>query len=96
MVVDIEAVRQARQGNQDSFAQVYQQIAEDLYRVALYSLGNAHDAQDVVSETLIKASGTFGMKTALNRGLCGFYPSAANAVFPNILQDVMNWTLMIF
>ena len=39
MVVDIEAVRQARQGNQDSFAQVYQQIAEDLYRVALYSLG---------------------------------------------------------
>lgn len=55
MVVDIEAVRQARQGNRDSFAQVYQQIADDLYRVALYSLGNSHDAQDAVSETFMEA-----------------------------------------
>lgn len=55
MVVDIEAVRKARQGDPDSFAAVYQQIADDLYRVALYSLGNAHDAQDVVSETFIEA-----------------------------------------
>lgn len=55
MVVDVEAVRQARQGDRDSFAQVYQQIADDLYRVALYSLGNAHDAQDVVSETFMEA-----------------------------------------
>ncbi len=38
MVVDINAVRQARLGDKDSFAKVYQQIAEDLYRVALYSL----------------------------------------------------------
>ncbi len=55
MVVDINAVRQARLGDKDSFAKVYQQIAEDLYRVALYSLGNSHDAQDVVSETFIEA-----------------------------------------
>lgn len=49
------AVRQARLGDKDSFAEVYRQIADDLYRVALYSLGNAHDAQDVVSETFIEA-----------------------------------------
>lgn len=55
MVIDVEAVRKARLGDQDSFAEVYQQIADDLYRVALYSLGNSHDAQDVVSETFIEA-----------------------------------------
>lgn len=55
MVVDVNAVRQARLGDKESFAQVYQQVAEDLYRVALYSLGNAHDAQDVVSETFMEA-----------------------------------------
>lgn len=55
MVVDVNAVRQARLGDKDSFAAVYQQIADDLYRVALYSLGNAHDAQDAVSETFIEA-----------------------------------------
>jgi len=55
MVVDVTAVREARLGDKDSFARVYQQIADDLYRVALYSLGNAHDAQDVVSETFSEA-----------------------------------------
>lgn len=55
MVIDTNAVKQARLGDKDSFAEVYRQISEDLYRVALYSLGNAHDAQDVVSETFIEA-----------------------------------------
>ena len=55
MVVDVEAVKRARLGDKESFGEVYQQIADDLYRVALYSLGNAHDAQDVVSETFMEA-----------------------------------------
>ena len=55
MVVDVAAVEKARRGDKDSFAEVYRQIADDLYRVALYSLGNSHDAQDVVSETFIEA-----------------------------------------
>ena len=59
MVVDINAVRQARLGDKDSFAKVYQQIAEDLYRVALYSLGNSHDAQDVVSERKLRDENSF-------------------------------------
>lgn len=48
-------VEQAKQGNQDSFAALYEQVADDLYRMALYTLGNVHDAQDVVSETFMEA-----------------------------------------
>lgn len=55
MVVDINAVRKARLGDKESFAEIYRQIADDLYKISLYSLGSAHDAQDVVSETFIEA-----------------------------------------
>lgn len=55
MVVDTNLVEAAKQGDKDSFARVYDSIASDLYKVALYTLGNAHDAEDVVSETFIEA-----------------------------------------
>lgn len=55
MVIDTQSICRARQGDKESFAEVYRQIAGDLYRVALYSLGNSHDAQDAVSETFIEA-----------------------------------------
>ena len=55
MVVDVEKVDAARRGDKESFAQVYESIVPDLYKVALYTLGNAHDAEDVVSETFIEA-----------------------------------------
>ena len=55
MIFDIEKVDAARRGDKDSFSQVYESIAPDLYKVALYTLGNAHDAEDVVSETFIEA-----------------------------------------
>lgn len=55
MVIDTKLVETARQGDKDSFAQVYDAIAPDLYKVALYTLGNAHDAEDVVSEAFIEA-----------------------------------------
>jgi RNA polymerase sigma-70 factor (ECF subfamily) len=55
LVIDVQKVDAARQGDKDSFAQVYECVAPDLYRVALYTLGNAHDAEDVVSETFIEA-----------------------------------------
>ncbi|MDL2234047.1 sigma-70 family RNA polymerase sigma factor [Ruminococcaceae bacterium OttesenSCG-928-L11] len=55
MVIDVEKVDAARRGDKDSFAQVYESIAPDLYKVALYTLGNAHDAEDVVSETFMEA-----------------------------------------
>lgn len=55
MVIDTKLVETARQGDKDSFAQVYDQIAPDLYKIALYTLGNTHDAEDIVSETFIEA-----------------------------------------
>ena len=55
MKIETELVRSARLGDKESFAQVYDQVAMDLYKVALYTLGNAHDAEDVVSETFIEA-----------------------------------------
>lgn len=55
MVIDAEKVEEARLGNKESFAQVYEAIAPDLYKVALYTLGNTHDAEDAVSETFIEA-----------------------------------------
>lgn len=55
MTVDIAKVEAARQGDKDSFAQVYDSIASDLYKVALYTLGNAHDAEDAVSEAFMEA-----------------------------------------
>lgn len=48
-------VRSAKEGNKESFAQVYDMIAPELYRVALYTLGNAQDAEDAVSETFVEA-----------------------------------------
>ena len=55
MVLDVEKVRSAKLGDSQSFADLYDQIATDLYKVALYTLGNPHDAEDVVSETFIEA-----------------------------------------
>lgn len=55
LVIDAEKIEAAKLGDKESFAQVYEAIAPDLYKVALYSLGNTHDAEDVVSETFIEA-----------------------------------------
>ena len=55
MVIDIEKIEAARQGDKDSFAQVYQTISSDLYKVAYYALGNPHDAEDAVSEAFVEA-----------------------------------------
>lgn len=55
MVIDAKKVELAKQGDKLSFAQVYEMISPDLYKVALYTLGNTHDAEDVVSETFIEA-----------------------------------------
>lgn len=54
-MIDIEIVKSAKEGNEESFAQVYDMIAPELYRVALYTLGNEQDAEDAVSETFVEA-----------------------------------------
>ena len=39
----------------EQFLELYETIYKDLYRLAYYYLGNAQDAEDVVSETVLKA-----------------------------------------
>lgn len=46
-------VQQAKQGDSDAFSRLYETVYQDLYRFALYTLKNTHDAEDVVSETVM-------------------------------------------
>ena len=50
-----DLVRQAKAGNAHAFARLYEMIYQDLYRFALYTLKNVHDAEDTVSDTVVDA-----------------------------------------
>lgn len=45
----------ANKGNMQAFEQIYIDINNDLYKMALYILGNSGLAKDIVSETIIDA-----------------------------------------
>lgn len=55
MDTKLQLVRQAKQGNAQAFASLYQNIYHNLYRFALYTLGNPADAEDAVSDTVADA-----------------------------------------
>ena len=48
-------VKLAKKGDTSAFSRLYETVYKDLYRIALYSLKNAHDASDVVSDTVLDA-----------------------------------------
>ncbi|MBD5160362.1 MAG: sigma-70 family RNA polymerase sigma factor [Ruminococcus sp.] len=48
-------VKLAKKGDISAFSRLYETVYKDLYRIALYSLKNAHDASDVVSDTVLDA-----------------------------------------
>lgn len=50
-----ETVILARKGDTAAFSELYSLVYKDLYRVAYYVLRDSHDAQDVVSETVLDA-----------------------------------------
>ena len=50
-----ELASKAKLGQADAFAQLYELVYQDLYRFALYTLKNGHDAEDVVSDTIMDA-----------------------------------------
>lgn len=50
-----DLIRRARQGDRDAFAELYGHVYQDLYRFALYTLKNRHDAEDVVADTVVAA-----------------------------------------
>ena len=51
----LQLVERARKKDAQAFAALYAQIYQDLYRFALYLLKHAHDAEDVVSDTVADA-----------------------------------------
>lgn len=51
----ITLVRLARSGDAHAFAELYEGIYKDLYKAALYRLGNPEDAENVVSDTVLDA-----------------------------------------
>lgn len=51
----LEVVHRAKCGDTEAFACLYQEIYEDLYRFAIYTLKNPADAQDIVSDTVTDA-----------------------------------------
>ena len=60
---ELELVRRAKQGGADAadaFAKLYEMICKDLYRTALYTLGNAADAENIVSDTVLDAYAGIG------------------------------------
>lgn len=55
-----ELVRLAKHRNAHAFSLLYEMVYEDLYRMALYTLGNSHDAEDVVGDTVLDAYAGIG------------------------------------
>ncbi len=49
---ELRLIRQAKQGDVDAYGRLYEMVYMDLYRFALFTLKNPHDAEDVVSETV--------------------------------------------
>lgn len=52
---ELQLVKKAKQGDTEAFAALYEKVYKDLYRFALYTLKNPHDAQDIVSDTVTDA-----------------------------------------
>lgn len=54
MKVNIELVVKASNGNKDAFSDLYYSCYKDLYKFALYTLGDEEDAADVVSDAFVE------------------------------------------
>lgn len=48
-------VLKAKKKDVDAFSLLYEMVYKDMYCMALYTLGNSHDAEDVVSDTVLDA-----------------------------------------
>jgi RNA polymerase sigma-70 factor (ECF subfamily) len=51
----VSAVKKARRGDTDAFAELYAAVYKDLYRIAVSNLKNRHDASDAVSDAVLEA-----------------------------------------
>lgn len=56
----LKLVKAAKKGNVQAFAELYEEVYEDMYRFALYTLKHTQDAEDMVSETVAAAFSSIG------------------------------------
>ena len=54
MKVDIELVVKASKGDKDAFSDLYYSCYKDFYKFAIYTLGDAEDASDAVSDAFVE------------------------------------------
>lgn len=71
MESQIQLVQRAKLGDTGAFAKLYEAVYQDLYRFALYTLKNPHDAQDAVSDTVTDAFETIA-KLRADEAFCGW------------------------
>ena len=55
MEIRPQDIERARDGDRQAFGRLYEAVALDLYRMALYTLGDPQDAEDMVAETFLEA-----------------------------------------
>lgn len=60
MELTTEEISLVKSGNKEAFGRLYDSVAPDLYRLALYILGNHKDAESAVIETFIEAYQNIG------------------------------------
>lgn len=49
---ELDLIRRAKQGDVDAYGRLYEMVYMDLYRFALFTLKDPHDAEDVVADTV--------------------------------------------
>lgn len=55
MKINEKDVLQAMKNDKDAFANIYESICVDLYKMAFYIMGNSTLAEDIVSDTILDA-----------------------------------------
>lgn len=56
----MKLIQQSKKGDTQAFAELYSSVYQDLYRFALYTLKNRHDAEDAVSDAVTDAWAQIG------------------------------------
>ncbi|MDO5541374.1 MAG: sigma-70 family RNA polymerase sigma factor [Eubacteriales bacterium] len=60
MEQQMKLIKKAKRGDTHAFAQLYSEVYQELYKAALYTLKNSHDAEDTVSDTVADAWAQIG------------------------------------
>lgn len=50
-----DLVTRAKNGDKDAYAELFLNLKDDLFKIALKKLGNRNDAEDVIQDTLLIA-----------------------------------------